>query len=62
MKTIVSAIALCSIVALPAFAKSSHSVAPDAQWASRVHVYAAEHYAPQGTRDDNADFQLGGER
>jgi hypothetical protein len=62
MKTFLSVVALCSVVALPAFAQSSHSTARDAQWSSRVHVYAPNYYVPQGTKAINPDFQLGADR
>ena len=59
MKTFLSIIALCSVVAAPAFAQAPRSHA-DTQWSSRVHVYSANHYAPRGTNANSPDFQLGG--
>ena len=59
MKTFLSIIALCTVVAAPAFAQAPRSHA-DAQWSSRVHVYAAGHYAPRGTKLSSPDFQLNG--
>ena len=64
MKTFLSAVALCSIVAAPAFAQapSAHRSPRDQQWSSRVHVYAPNYYVPRGTMSNevNPDFQLGG--
>jgi hypothetical protein len=65
MKTFFSVVALCSVVAAPAFAQgpSAHN---RAEWSSRVHVYAPGYYARTHSfggnlnNNLNPDFQLGG--
>jgi hypothetical protein len=64
MKRFLSIVALYTIIAAPAFAQSgSHAGSDrDAQWSSRVHVYAPDYYVRRGTMNNevNPDFQLGG--
>lgn len=64
MNKILGLVALCTVIAAPAFAQST----PKAQqWSSTVHMYAADHYARtqsiNGNKNKNLnpDFQLGGD-
>jgi hypothetical protein len=64
MKTLL-AVALCGVLAGPAFAQQGHVSRqdPGSSWSSRVHPYAADRYAaPQyeHNNNENPDFQLGG--
>jgi hypothetical protein len=45
----------------PSFAQETSNQPPD--WASRVHMYTPNHYAPQPVdRTQNPDYQLGSNR
>ena len=67
MKTLLALVAVGVVIAGPAFAQPRSTVgntdrAPGHGWSSRVHVYAAKHYAPwydsYGNNNMNPDFQL----
>jgi hypothetical protein len=64
MKRFLSIVALSPSSLRPAFALSgSHAGSDrDAQWSSRVLVYAPDYYVRRGTMNNevNPDFQLGG--
>jgi opacity protein-like surface antigen len=65
MKKLLAIVALGAALASPAFAQAPNAreEAARADWSSRVHVYAPDHYArSRGNRNTNPDFQLGGER
>jgi hypothetical protein len=62
MERILAIAAVGTVLAAPAFAQQAPSARQD--WASRVHVYAPEYYAPRHeSRNPSPDYQLGsGER
>jgi hypothetical protein len=66
MKKLLITVALCTVVAAPAFAQPARQLhnrlsANDQRWQSTVHVYAPDHYTPRRYNGDiNPDFQLGG--
>jgi hypothetical protein len=65
MKKLIAMLALGTLFASPAFAQQALNARQDDQtWASRVHVYAPDHYARPGNQNKNlhSDFQLGGDR
>jgi hypothetical protein len=63
MKTLLVFVALGSVIAAPAFAQAPYHLPTSLHgWASRVHVYAPNHYARHEVQNNNTnpDFQLGG--
>jgi hypothetical protein len=62
---LISIIALGTVLTAPAFAQAPNfrEEAARADWSSRVHVYAPDHYArSRGNESTNPDFHLGGAR
>jgi hypothetical protein len=62
MKTFLAFVALSAVIAAPAFAQTPyHEPASLQRWASRVHVYAPNHYARHEGQNGNTnpDFQMG---
>jgi hypothetical protein len=58
MERIFAIAAIGTILAAPAFAQQPPNTRED--WASRVHVYAPDYYAPRHqNRNPNPDYQLG---
>ena len=63
MKTLLAFVALSAAIATPAFAQTPYHLPSSLhRWASRVHVYAPNHYARHIVQNNNTnpDFQLGG--
>ena len=62
MKRLLAIVALGAALASPAFAQApnTRNESARADWSSRVHVYAPDHYtAWHGNQNANPDFQLG---
>jgi opacity protein-like surface antigen len=65
MKKLLAIVALGAVLASPAFAQApnTRNESARADWSSRVHVYAPDHYGrSHGNTNTNPDYQLGGDR